>query len=227
MKAWLNANKIYFETVAATALTVMALVLTCRANTIASNQTKLLRTQNQPIFVVSTDSGLFRVENRGSPAKHADLQIATFLRAHARLADPRRGSWIEAREATCDYVEYWTHFENVTGVMFHLGPLDNFREPPDLALRFKEFGNDIAPHFTDSDIRFEPLLRISFLDVFEQSQTQYLSVGYGLGNPRLESDIGQALFRAYNEPKAKCVTLRSVDDESLRNLWSRMLASRR
>ena len=47
MKEWLEKNKIYFETIMTLALSIASIVVSCSANRISDNQSKLIEAQKK------------------------------------------------------------------------------------------------------------------------------------------------------------------------------------
>jgi len=76
IRSWLNNNKIFFETIVALLLAVMAITLTImsinvseKANEIAFYETEITKMENQPIFRFMLDSNFIYLDNDIVPAK--------------------------------------------------------------------------------------------------------------------------------------------------------------
>lgn len=93
MRAWLEQNKVYFETVAATLLSAMAVLIMKQQTAMVSLQTEYARIALMPSFVISTrlskyppDGNFFNkdtlsVENNGAEIHEFRAKAVVYLRA--------------------------------------------------------------------------------------------------------------------------------------------------
>ena len=229
MRKWLISSKIYYETLAAVALTLMAVILSWNSNRLTERQINLLIAQNQPIFRVElhgnnskaeTDSSTLLIYNDGLPVTDLNLDIFETLVVIATVFD---GSDNE-REVTL-HIPTFAYREGIgqtsatKGLLFNMSHETETMSPSKLTYMFQDVGSFKDASYQGADIQVELILRIIYRDIFKKQQTQYIRLDNSGRAHSLSESSGRKAVIEYRTSLAVKIDYRDIDNEKLERFW--------
>lgn len=205
MKNWLEANKVWFETVAASLLSLMAIVVSVSQNWVASKQTELLTIQTRiaeaqasPQFEVEMrpklndltakyDDYVLIVNNRGGMVEDFRADAAFFLRLEVA------GAGTEVLKADVPVNGYFTAgFLSAAGTGELVTMVGNHNNAivVKLADELRELAHGRKVGF--ANLEEQIILRLRYRDLLDRSFEDYFEARFVGGGARVPADIGRA-----------------------------------
>jgi hypothetical protein len=233
MKKWLKQNKIYFETVAASLLGVMAILVSGSQVFVALKQQVLTEAQltvaKQSISpkihatvvqVRDSETGRYseevlRVYNLGGPALAAEESNAVWLRVKLYPEDKSR-EIIEVELAISGYFSATEVTQNPEGLMFTSMGYHNNQKLVDFNVEFTQYAK---LHGYYAEISLSRFLKISYRNGFGEIHTDYFFVVPLKGAQELTDEVGKAKFALFHQSigTENAVDLDSLSEEILLN----------
>jgi len=233
MKMWLKDNKIYFETVVAFLLGLMAILVSASQVFLAVKQKELTEAQlivaKQTISpsihatvtqVRDSETGRYseeelRVYNIGGPALAAEASNAVWLHVKLYPEDESKQP-IEREFAMSGYFSATAVTEDPEGLMFTSMGHHNNQKLVDFNVRFTQFAERYGYY---AEISLSRFVRVSYRDSLGQLHTDYFSVAPVRGAQELDSEAGKTKFALFRESIGtdKSVDLDSISEERLLN----------
>ena len=227
-RSWLEQNKIYFETVAATLLSMMAVLVSCSQLQVARVQTKVAEEQlalgkatAMPRIMVTAhqlyddESKKFtedelRISNIGTPAFEARSDYAVFL-------DAKITSWSNPGDSKTVRIPMRGYYGGTGVTQGHEGLLFTIRGDRNHS-KMANFEDDIRA-LADSDgywleLNLYRLVNVSFKDILGGAHNKYYFVRLVGGSSELDSALGEQLFDEHDKAKA-AVTFYSITSKEL------------
>jgi hypothetical protein len=196
MKNWLENRKIYFETIAATALTIMSIAVSWGSWRVSERQLALAEAEVSPVLELTT-TNLYRgdlagpllgeeknwndfyvtIDNYGAPIHPVQLESRTILFLGPGYSG-RPGSWIRLKDPLDIRIESGEsgRIANIREVKSFLDP--GFSSFLDAAWSACAKGNRIACGFSN-DILYSHVLRFEYRDKFGGKQEKYFQIASG------------------------------------------------
>jgi hypothetical protein len=224
---WLKANKIWFETVAASLLSAMAIVVSVQQSRMASKQTELLsfqtriaEAQSLPQFEIAirqksnkatgkSDGNLLVINNRGGTVHDFKADVAYFLVLTAYSGE---GVDISREEvATTGYFTDRVLSAAGIGELVTMSGDHNSARTNELRVALAKLVNakkDFWFVLLDDQI----VVRLSYSDILDRSHEEYYEAQLRGGGLRLLDDYGQAQFSIWHAgPQVNLWTVRADD----------------
>ncbi len=225
VRRWLETNKIWFETIAASLLSLMAIVVSVAQNSTSSKQTGLLSLQTQlaeaqalPQFEVAirqklnTATGKFDddslvISNRGGPIHDFTADAAYFL----KVTTPGAGLDIVTTNTAVN--GYFTaSFISVAGtgeLVTMIGNHNNARVV-ELLDSLKEAAR--ARKLTFANLTEQIVVRLRYVDLLNRRHEDYFSANPVGGGSRMADEVGKARFAKWDAaPRVELSNLRAED----------------
>lgn len=226
MKKWLIDHKIYFETIAATALTAMAvlvsfsqLVVANKQNSIAETQLLLAQEAAKPRIhavlkqIKNPESGFYDEEelhiyNLGSPALSAQASSATWLLVELH---PRSGNApsTKIKVALNGYFSGTGVTQSPKDLMFVMRGYKNNQIMASFERAFRELAQERDYFGFVSLLQF---IRVSYHNSLNQEGEQYFLVKPLQGSQEIAKEIGKQEFKEHFDALG---TVRSIDFTAL------------
>lgn len=206
VRTWLKRNRIFFETVAALALSTMAVLLSCQGNRIArlqailaERQTAIADVENQPFFraalLIHWDSAAQRFDedrlavlNEGAPAYNPRVTLAQFI--DLRCASSTKDSLIPLQGYFDTELQSGRRTDTIDTFIGH----KNRERFNSLYHSYIALSNGPG---RASWVGQRLFLRIDYLDRTRVSQTRYFEVLEPGGAVSMDSAIAATLVRRY------------------------------
>lgn len=218
MRDWLKDNKIFFETVAAFALSVMAtivsvaqLVLVRQQNELISLQTQVAEAQALPSFEIGTrqirnpDSGKFdddrlEIKNDGGAIHDFSASVAEFLFINAYR--PRTDALVRKIEIP------FSGFYNSQGVSAAgkgiLTTFFGYRNNATLIELTRKATSVAQDRGWDTTLLNQKIfLRLVYRDILNRQHYDYFEVANVGAAVQIETSVGAARFKAWDEAPRK------------------------
>jgi hypothetical protein len=204
IKCWLESNKVFFETIAAVLLTMMAIVVSIAQYKMMDKQNQISEANALPqiISTISYDKNEIGnyadewivTENEGGIIKEADTSMSLFIKAS------------------------FTNLNNLRNKVLYI-PLSGYYSSSFLTGRgkgtvAKSFGKDNNTKFHNFSLAFKPLMlrnnemlfvdlvriqKVKYFDIFGKNHVEYLVVAPIGGANALSKSEGERIFSAYND----------------------------
>lgn len=173
IRDWLERNKIFFETITAIFLTIMAIEVSLEANRIASYQTDILKSENLPlVYCVESSNytsggyvGQLTIYNAGPPLTEFDCAVLVFYKVVYLQSSGTLD--MEERTALIQLSNYYTGnlTHNPTGVLAKFSG-ENYIEANRAKISFCE-------------LAWEPINRTSYFPFLRDIEiVKYINVEY-------------------------------------------------
>jgi hypothetical protein len=222
---WLNTNKIWFETVTASLLSLMAVILSVAQSCTASKQTKLMSLQTQiaeaqalPQFEVGLhpkfndatgkyDDYTLVVSNRGGPIYDFGVEAAYFI----QVTIPGTGHDIMKADIptngyfTASFVSAANTGELVTMVGNH-----NNARAVEIQRELRQAAD--ARQWGFANMNEQVVLRFFYRDMLNRRHEDYYEAHFVGGGSRLPSEVGKTLFAKWKAaPRVEFASVRADD----------------
>jgi hypothetical protein len=219
MREWLNRNKIFFETICATLLSAMAVVVSIHSCQQTSLQLSRQELEKQPLLTWTGKDDDLVLQNEGTGIRNVIVDPKSVL--IAEISFPGRSGKVSARRRLVwSELPYWPT-GNATGIIVSLPIRYLSDDERRLESPFRKLGREIAPNANVDSFRQEMLARVSFLDIYDREQAQYFLLAPLLGNPRLNDVSGRRQFLEFEKLPAFDD---SVEEHGLRAMWKEVLS---
>jgi hypothetical protein len=208
-KSFLNSNKIYFETIAATLLSFMAVIIAGVQIAIGFQQSDLIELQTEaekqqslPQFLVvrNFDSEYelvppedkLEIYNYGNVAHNVNLTTMSFIKV-VYITSGKSVKQLSRDFAILNYYNTTFHTNTYSGLIFWRVGYGNFAKSIELD---KELNTQL-PTIDWVDVSIETYVRISYQDVFAEQRVDYYKVdGAGVGQ-KISIEEGIKIYTAY------------------------------
>ncbi len=233
LKKWLIDNKIYFETIAAALLALMALIVAIQANKITKYQTDLVVKQTElielqtnielqqvlPQFVIQAiqimnpstgyaEDDELSIKNVGGLVKELHSKTAIFLNVELYYEDPRKGDPINKSIPINGYYAATEYNAQGQGQVLTLVGYKNNKCASDLKKIFTEFAKNNEMY---GFLNLDRYLRLNYKDMLGKSHIAYFHVPLIYGARSLDPSEGEVRFNEHNDA-VRNNTLLSFDD---------------
>lgn len=202
IRKWLEANKIIFETLAAVLLSVMAIVVSVKANGIASMQAELMRAEQLPIIgferehIYDESNTVVDLElaviNYGAPATEFSHQYVSYL---TLLYHPQDTKFATVQLPLINYFTLSAISENVTGKLVTFIGNRNVARYVELehALRDYARNNNAA-----ASLDLVTYVKVEYKDLLQERHIEYYRVD-DFRSFKLDESEGSRLFAEHEE----------------------------
>jgi hypothetical protein len=228
----LTHNKIFFETLAATALTLMAVVLslgqlrvTQEQTTYLELQTTIQRAQASPQFVVvlkqvlnevtgyASEDKLF-IYNQGNIARKIEANTAVFF----KLSYVNKANFQEKLVPITGYFWITAYSGDATGLVLTIQGSENIlkrREIQDVLDSLADANNVII------NLEVQRYVKLTYRDIFNEVHTEYYFVPATGGSELISVEKGKTLFEDYINASVKgtALDLDKMEAQDLYNLF--------
>jgi hypothetical protein len=212
LRNWLERHKIYFETLAASLLSLMALAVTVAQTATAIQQTGLLRVQTSiaeaqalPRFDVSLhqqlneptrtfDNNILEVSNGGGPVRDFDASAALLLVVTLNTGTPPAQDAKAEIPVSGYFTANFLSGASVGSLVRMIGDRNNARVA-DLARELRESAQ--AKHWAYGLIEEQLILRLQYRDLLDRTHDDYYRVEVIGGGRRIARDEGERLFKKW------------------------------
>lgn len=203
LRSWLERNKIFFETVVAVALGLMAFFVARAAKDVSASQLELARAQVLPIFRLDDRVDTITLVNHGGHAIGAELTVLAFLRIRAYGArdgaDSAFAPWgpLLARADVpvyCEVLPTWGDRGATQGQMFELSRLAP-SEDPGFRDRLERELTKAVPGMKRVHIQAIYFLDLSYEDVSGKGHRDLLEFDTLKGDPRVREGESERIRR--------------------------------
>lgn len=225
MKTWLQSNKIWFETVAASLLSLMAIIVSVGQNSIASKQTELLTIQTKiaeaqasPQFEVEMrpklndatakfDDYTLVVNNRGGIVEDFSVDAAVFLHLEAS------GAGLKTMKADVPVNGYFTaNFLSAAGTGQLVSMVGNHNNAAVVKL-----SDDLRELAKSRNLGFANLgeqiiVRLRYRDLLGRRREDYYEARFVGGGSRVSDDIGKPRLAEWKSARRPELAALSADD---------------
>jgi hypothetical protein len=221
IKKSLESNKIFFETVAAAALSLMSVLVSMSQwrsvetqNKILGLQTKIAEIQAMPRFQISLDQvrntqnghideNDLNVVNQGGPAKNFAAEAAYFMDVSDQLENQR----CEAILPINDYFDAALLGHNDEGEMVKMVSRTNNTDYSHVEAQLLELAKDSKHVLTWNP---ELLVRISYTDILDDSHIEFYEVHAIAGATRMDDALGKSRFSLLKESASTMLSLHTL-----------------
>lgn len=197
-KKWLKDNKIYFETLSATSLAIIAIIASYGTYKVSQTQVENERRLNQPLIKVSNDifslegyekddDRFLRIENQGSPLYEYSSKLYSFLKVEAfDFPYSANESNYESRFIPIkDYFSGRNSTNEYNGLIETYMGLNNYRLVSNLEDNFRRNFSKEHPQTFISLLQY---IEISYTDLFDNKTTKTFSVSSISGGTEVTVD---------------------------------------
>lgn len=227
LRNWLTLNKVFFETVAAVLLSVMAITISYLSYRTSLDQAKLLRLQNElalqqlkPHFIARVEfftkpNDLFAedrliIDNEGAITLSIDADVAVFF--DPEFIDRNQ----KKRTAVVPVLGYYPYSfrsaEGNKGRIATFGGHQNDKLAADIKREFRA----LALHRQGvAHTMIRRYLRLMYQDLLGNSCTEYYFVEPFAGARRLEQKEGEKYFQDYRGGKIEAIELSKLTANKL------------
>jgi len=222
MRAWLEANKVWFETIAASLLSLMAIVMSAGQYYVASKQTELLNIQTKvaeaqalPQFEIEMSPRLndytkkyddydLVIRNRGGMVQQFHAEVALFL----ELSICKENLQIlKARIPVDGY--FPTTLVSAEGVGQLVKMIGNHNNSSIFKIAHDVDDIAAAKKLQCSNLEQTFVLRIQYSDLLGRSHEDYYEPRYVGGAIRIPDDLGKSQFAEWeNGPRIQLGNLK-------------------
>lgn len=187
IRDWLERNKIFFETITAIFLTIMAIEVSLEANRIASYQTDILKSENLPlVYCVESSNytsggyvGQLTIYNAGPPLTEFDCAVLVFYKVVYLQSSGTLD--MEERTALIQLSNYYTGnlTHNPTGVLAKFSG-ENYIEANRAKISFCELAwepiNRTSYFPFLRDIEIVKYINVEYKDIFGETHAETYSI---------------------------------------------------
>ena len=230
----LRRNKIFFETIAAFFLTIMAIIISYRGNQIASYQIKLMKQEKQPRleFCVNltfdsegypTDDVLI-ISNTGPPLSEFGCQYVIFLEIeYGKIRENIRTTMIPL----IGYYDWKTAPNYTTGKLATLsrpGVSEDNYQRTNMALL--EFQISTTKGDTAGFGKIVRYVQVWYKDIWEEKHVKFYFVDE-FGFSEVENEKGNEIFKEHEDKlrESLCLELEELSTEFLYEMWAKCVAA--
>lgn len=215
MKRFLTDNKIYFETFTAVALSVMAILVSCKSNEIAQSDMELNKLAHLPLissaFKTSRDntgriSHTLNIDKSGGPMYNFVALPISYIRLYEmKILDPTKSDAHNINRSVrvpllgyFPYISFSSGSEEGTIMQYHVDGPEKFHDV------FNAFSDKNSQESNRLSSDIEIYLAVSFTDKFKEQHTQYFSFDYAGRSIPMSESAGRDFFYKYSiESKSK------------------------
>ena len=207
IRDWLTANKIFFETITAVLLSLMALMVLIQTNQIASYQTTIMKSEHLPILHLNVDlewnstaakysEDELTISNIGAPLGELKSRVAIFFRVKWETQNN------EPKEALVPINDYYyvEITDNPQGELRRYYYLDssghrgNYYKAVNINWEFSDYANEKnATGYVD----LLKYVKLIYKDIYGDNHIEYYLVS-DLNSYRLGEKEGQKIFKHYD-----------------------------
>ena len=208
IRDWLNTNKIFFETITAVLLSLMAITVSYQTNQIASYQTIIMKSEFLPILHLNVD-----LEWNNTAAKYSDDEL-TISNIGAPLSELKSTGAIffnvkwdtqneEPKEALVPINDYYYMEinDNPQGELRRFyyrdpsGHRGNYYKAVNINWEFSDFANEKN---ATGHVDLYRYVKLSYKDIFGDNQIEYYLVN-DLKSYRLGKEEGEKVFKHHDD----------------------------
>ena len=236
MKKFLENNKIFFETIAATLIGIMAIIVSVSQSWVAYRTLTLDKLRYMPEIgasividknICGPKSWALRVSNSTGIAYHVSYHPIAFLYIHQlqvlQLGEKPNSS-IHLKKTKLPLVGFFTDFEydtSVTKGLIGTTCTNNLWAMDDVEHKFNKYGTSKDLSTTSYVIMF---LKVNYEDQFMRRRTEYFRFTSGGQAVPITTQAGSTLFRKYREMKKSHESLQygKSSARDILNLWRKL-----
>jgi hypothetical protein len=227
VRAWLTVNKIFFETVAATFLTFMAVILSYNQWRVAQDQTTYLeqqtrieREQASPQFSITTKQDAnspnydrIFVYNHGNIALNIITRTAVFFDLTYM---GKNGSQKQLSVPIHGYYRLTIPSETAIGQVMIIESVAGIAKWGAIE---KELDQLAAADGAFIDLSVKRYLELSYRDIFNETHVKYYNVIPFIGGDLLEPEMGTGIFDKFRQGGPEGIFF-SIDEVSAQDLYN-------
>lgn len=198
VKEWLEAKKIYFDTVTAALLSMMAILVSCQSNRLVSNQTEIMRIQSRPTFMITlipeVDESDFFVGRRVDIAHSGDRPSNFNAKALSILSLSSHNSKFEKRVyevGLTGFYSAYVHRTDPPDLLMSIKGNQNNKRAIELYNWLRDNSSTLGKESLTSEIR--SYLKVSYEDRFGSAIDEYYDVSE-LVAVKLDQGSGREIF---------------------------------
>ncbi|MEI6949600.1 hypothetical protein V9K67_20600 [Paraflavisolibacter sp. H34] len=223
LKAFLESNKIYFETIAATSLTIMALIVSYNSNQISNQQLEIQKGQlaanfryeysYTAIYVTGSESQVFvKVYNDGSSISNLQIDVVESI----KVRKYRSNEIIETSHYCCDWDTTLTRDETIKDDKY-LGTLRGKRINQELYEKtLKKIGQSISY----LDWETFAIIKLTYKNSYGKVESEYHTISFESDYPQLEQSKAEYYFNKFKSEPA--ITLEDTPNEVIQRWKSKI-----
>lgn len=205
---WLNRNKIFFETLATVSLTVMAVLVSCKSNSIAENANAISRIDHQPKIyahfkTVISDNGkrdeMLTITNSGDVMYDFKSYEFQYLRLSEMQIVSKENSTYPQRlkNKKIPLINYYSPLTFISQEM--KGEFSNTKVNDDSNFEksLEDFSIDHKSRTKSIGATIERYLEITYKDQFNEKKTYFLRFDYAGNSSPMNEQEGEDLKRIF------------------------------
>lgn len=210
MKRFLTDNKIYFETFTAVALSVMAILVSCKSNEIAQSDMELNKLAHLPVISATFDTSrdvhgrishtLNIIKSGGPMYEFAAIPFSYIKLYEMIILEPEKSDALSSSRSVrvpltgyFPYISYSSGAEDGPIMQYHISGPEKFHEV------FHSFSDKKSDENSRISSDIEKYLVVSYTDKFREKHTQYYSFDYAGRSIPMDDSAGRELFLKYSK----------------------------
>jgi len=220
LREWLTKNKIFFETAAATLLSIMAIVFSFAQYYTTSKQTELLALQTKitesnalPQFEFKFDQkandsvsryrdDILIIKNKGGPIYSFAVEAISFISIDVIAKDKLNNSHTEI--PILEYYDKSVTTHALTGTLVTLINLRNKDRISKLSTKLSScLKNNNTKHVS---IKEKTVIHLYYLDILNRSHQEYYMADQPYGAFRINNSLGHSIFILWKHDKPKNIS---------------------
>ncbi len=234
MKKWLKDNKIYFETIVAILLSIMAIIVSCQSNSISKNAITISKIEHLPKI-----SAQFRLDNGGLGKREETLVINNsgdvmydfkaypfqFLRINEiqLLSLKEKSKPLYLKSIEIPIINYYTsisYISNVNKGVFSETKIENSEK---LSSILPKVISDNKSKIKSLGISIDRYLFVSYKDKFDDVHNDYFRFDYAGTSIPMSKHDGESLKETYDRSlknNRKSIDYNNVTSSEINKIWS-------
>lgn len=233
-RRYLKRNKIFFETIAAIFLTIMAITISYRGNQIASYQIQLIKQERYPRLDFCVDltidskgrpiDDVLIISNTGPPLSEFGFQYVTFLEMeYGKIGEEIRTTMIPL----IGYYGLTTMSNRQTGELATLSrpgvSEGNYQRANMALLEFQIFATKGKTTGFGKVVRY---VQVWYKDIWEEKHVKFYFVDE-FGFSEVENEKGREIFEEHEDKlrESLCLELEELSAESLYEMTAKCVAA--
>lgn len=222
MKNCLTRNKIYFETIAASFLALMSVIISINTICLTKRQLALDKLKEQPNFVFKKESkDWYLINNNNKPANNIDIEIKELAAIRFEYIKNYKVIYIPIIKMKAES-EVWLFNGFKTSRVASIQVLDNEND----IIFIKREVQNWEHEFKDiniKDIFSNKVIRISYTDVFGEENIKYFLYDGYFQPSIISNEFGTEVFNAFNVFKNKTNDILPYGKIQMLNLYGAMV----